>query len=538
MRRLKHIGVGWFCFSIFAVYFRCASGQVPAQQSPISSTFSAAVYKVQVWSKDTPTVPSDGTAFLIAKLGRTCYFVTAAHVILGVDATEDTRIERVVDHVVLFLRLGKGHDVEVPIAGIRIPGDWESTKRDFALLQVTIEESMPDPLPVASTPRGEFPFIAIGFPPEIYEPISIPGTVIASDVLREPWLLVNGSLTHGMSGGPALTRDGVFAAVQGRHSTEQELKYLVPLSLFMPFIRTIVPDTAQFGLSPARSDQALWDSVKGTNDPVAIQKYLSTYPKGRFSEQAKQLFQSAGTQLLDDAKALALKNGREAEAEQKFLAATDLGFGVGDSDTHQRYAEVLAREHKWDAALQEYRKASELNPRDYLLYQNIAAMYVRKKQWKAAIKELEHSYIKVPSSSSAVSYDSVRDDIKNRIRAVREFAIAEQLYETRQLHAAVAHYRDGFDEHLPEPLANSDLRSHFVESLLQAHLWSEAERNASVLIAYEPQQARWYYLLGLSEISLGKLDEAKAAILKAAALDPSNSTYATKLKSLDRVRSR
>ena len=64
----------------------------------------------------------------------------------------------------------------------------------------------------------------------------------------------------------------------------------------------------------AARERALWESVKGSSNPVTLKTYLAEYPNGAFAELAKA--------RITELEALAEQAEREARAEQQVALAT------------------------------------------------------------------------------------------------------------------------------------------------------------------------------------------------------------------------
>jgi len=230
-----------------------AAGQNAIATAPTSDTNPAqSTFRVNVWLRETPAVPIQGTAFVIDSTGDannpTVYFLTAAHVILGGVAKDTTRREEVVDHVEIRFDNSIGGSWPINLDAIWFPTNWESTGRDFAIIKVVSAGRPVLPLKLIDQPVGGYKdkqFVAYGFPPDFTRSVPVDGKVIddaaGNSDPTKPWLLVTSSFTHGMSGGPVVTSEGVFGTIQGRTDVAEELKYVIPISHALPFIREIIP---------------------------------------------------------------------------------------------------------------------------------------------------------------------------------------------------------------------------------------------------------------------------------------------------------
>src|ERR1041384_1239517 len=226
------------------------------EQGPIGDV-SASVFKIQV--KFEGGGASEGTGFVIHSTGNpnnpTLYLLTAAHVILGDNAGNDTRPDVVLSQI--DVRYGSGQSEiwtikEGAIAkSVSIPNQWNSSGRDFALIKIIGAGRKYRPLCLANrSPEPTQPFETIGFLQGSFSSLTVQGKVLtgAGQGLSKPWFIVEApSLSHGMSGGPALSNDGVFALVRGAPEEERSnqqllVKTLIPLTLAETFLRDNIPD--------------------------------------------------------------------------------------------------------------------------------------------------------------------------------------------------------------------------------------------------------------------------------------------------------
>ncbi len=216
----------------------------------------ASVFKIQV--KTEGGVGSEGTGFVIHTTGNpdnpTLYLLTAAHVILGINAGNDAKPDVVVDQI--DVKYGSGQSeiwtIKKDAVGkfVTIPDQWNSSGRDFALIKIVGASRKYSALCLANrSPEPTQPFAAIGYLEGSLSFLPIQGTVLtrAGQGVSKPWFIVEApSLSHGMSGGPALSSDGVFAVVRGAPEEQPDqpllVKTLIPLTLAETFLRDNIPD--------------------------------------------------------------------------------------------------------------------------------------------------------------------------------------------------------------------------------------------------------------------------------------------------------
>ena len=222
------------------------------------SDAGVSVLKIQVKSNGS-SVPSEGTGFVIHTTGNpdnpTLYLLTAAHVILGINAGDDTKPGVVVDQI--DVRYGSGESEiwtikkDAIAKSVTFPNQWHSTGHDFALIKIVGASRKYRALCLANRlPEPNQAFSAVGYLEGSPSWLSVHGTVLtrAGQGLPKPWFIVEApSLSHGMSGGPALSSDGVFAVVRGAPEEERPgqqllVKTLIPLTLAETFLRDNIPD--------------------------------------------------------------------------------------------------------------------------------------------------------------------------------------------------------------------------------------------------------------------------------------------------------
>src|SRR5258708_1747365 len=174
------------------------------------------VFKLFVWNTERPNVPLEGTAFCIYSVGDsdnpTLYFLTAAHVILGENAGDDTKLD-IVDRIEVRFGGAKGDVWEIDKKTIKIPRDWESDGRDFATFKVLAAGRRVRALKLVDTRPDDLQFSVIGFPQGFPSSLEVNGKLLseAGQPIVQPWFVVEASLSPGMSGGPAISQEGVFA---------------------------------------------------------------------------------------------------------------------------------------------------------------------------------------------------------------------------------------------------------------------------------------------------------------------------------------
>lgn len=176
----------------------------------------------------------------------TLYFVTAAHVVLGGEATNDTGIGRVSKILVKYSTNGFW---DVNTTTVRVPQRWETYYQDFALFTVSQAGRHIKTVPLslrAPAPNGHF--AAVGFPRglDVATPISGTIQVEPGNGIDEPWFVADANLSPGTSGGPVFTGDGVFAIVQGRHREAEAPKFLVPLAMTTRFLQDYIPNFSPY----------------------------------------------------------------------------------------------------------------------------------------------------------------------------------------------------------------------------------------------------------------------------------------------------
>lgn len=218
-------------------------------RSATSQDLSPSVFQVRVSLKTSPNAFFEGTGFAVSVQGNpnnpTLYILTAAHVILGEDADDDTKVKDIISQVSVRFGGAVGDHWNINLDGIRIAPQWKSSGRDFALLPVPVAGRRIDPLPLSrETAQVRSEFTAWGFPPTGAQMSAVP---IKGDVLQAagssgtPWILVDGAITPGMSGGPCWDGKGVFGIIHGPPPGLQQLKYLVPVDLARNFLIDNIP---------------------------------------------------------------------------------------------------------------------------------------------------------------------------------------------------------------------------------------------------------------------------------------------------------
>ena len=179
------------------------------------------------------------------------YLLTAAHVILG-DLAKDgtpvkdsTPVADVAKSVSVRFGPAQGDLWSLQLESIRIPLDWKSAGRDFAVLRVDITGRQFEPLPLTfDSPQPQTSFNAYGFPGDFTIPYPYGGQTQGIAGANNPylWIVAAGTIPQGLSGGPALLTSGeAFAIVEGWPSSAPELRYLAPLTLIGSWLQDNVP---------------------------------------------------------------------------------------------------------------------------------------------------------------------------------------------------------------------------------------------------------------------------------------------------------
>lgn len=205
-------------------------------------------FKVVVELKEAPTVPEEGTAFVVHVTGDednpTVYLATAAHVILGGEAVDSTRLDDVVTKVTV--RRGKGiRDVPVDPNHVMIPERWESTDRDFAILVIDHFGEKIEPIGLSRrVPRVAENFEVFGVPRKGQDAQLIPCQVSGALGSRPRRMLpaARCSTDHGMSGGPAYGLAGVFGIFHGADADAGELRLFSMAALVCPYASQFIVD--------------------------------------------------------------------------------------------------------------------------------------------------------------------------------------------------------------------------------------------------------------------------------------------------------
>jgi tetratricopeptide (TPR) repeat protein len=381
------------CF-LRAIYFTAVLALTIPRPLTLYAQESVRVFKIFAANKDRPTVPLEGSAFVVASEGNssnpTLYFLTAAHVILGPEGTDDTKISDVLDKLQVRFGAAEGDVWNVNLNTIRIPIHWESEGRDFALFRVGNTGNAGRDIKackLVTTRPDDKHFLVEGFPAGVSTLIQMNGTLLtdaAGDASDAPWYVVDAQIAPGMSGGPALSTEGVFAIVQGRHQTAEQLKLLVPIALAGNFLRdNIVSFAKPFGYNDQNHediDKTYWETIKSSTDPDDFASYLKKYPQGEFSDLAKIRFDEALTQLVEQART-AYNQQKWADAERLYKKAEGLGTGSSDVGFHVNYGIALYSQSKFAAAGDEFEKAVVLDPKNPLWYYNRGLTELNLAKW-------------------------------------------------------------------------------------------------------------------------------------------------------------
>lgn len=254
----------WQSYRILLVFMLGVTGIV-AQTSTVSpaaqlaTKYSGSVFKLFVYTTE-GIYPEEGTCFVIHQVGPTdnptLYLMTAAHVLLGPEADDDTNLAKIKKIQIDYSNNGhweitndngelKGGSIFVPPKGVR--------HHDFALLQVVQAGRPAKTLPIAGQdPKVNDSFTVFGFEGESSIGTPINGTIQSeAGVSEEPWFLANVDISEGNSGGPAFADSGVFALVEGRFKPKGAVMTLVPISLTAHFLEDNIPG---FKFGPTTGD--------------------------------------------------------------------------------------------------------------------------------------------------------------------------------------------------------------------------------------------------------------------------------------------
>src|SRR5690242_13581198 len=119
-----------------------------AQTSTISPAqlaieYSVSIFKVFVYTTENDDVPYEGTCFVIYQVGPannpTLYLMTAAHVLLGPKANDDTNLDLIRKILVSYSNNGNWEITQDEKGNFKggsvfISPKWSSLNNDFALL--------------------------------------------------------------------------------------------------------------------------------------------------------------------------------------------------------------------------------------------------------------------------------------------------------------------------------------------------------------------------------------------------------------------
>jgi Trypsin-like peptidase domain len=216
-------------------------------QPSAAINIAASVFRVNVW-RDLSVPPGQGTVWLIDNdKNGTLYFVTAAHVVLGPGATDDTTVAGALKKMEVVFGAAVGDRWDIDLASIRVPFRWDTSDKDIAVFKVLNATQAISPIPIGKGPEhpqdGQpVQFTAYGFPSGVAKPLPIGGKITAfpGEATTKGWYLTDAQVTPGMSGGPALLNDHVFAIVEGYYQ-DISVKYLVPLDTSIDFLAGAIP---------------------------------------------------------------------------------------------------------------------------------------------------------------------------------------------------------------------------------------------------------------------------------------------------------
>jgi len=235
-------------------------------------------------------------------------------------------------------------------------------------------------LPITETEPEDRTFKALGYPQSFQTVLPINGKILgqAGESTQQEWYVVDASLTPGMSGGPVISSEGVFAIVEGRHEAAQELKLIVPLGLAQSFIREniLIPYTS----SVATAEPNYWETIKNSTDPEDFNSYLLKYPNGRFANLAKEKFSETAKLLLQQANTL-YEQKRWSDAETLYRKAVKLAVAPDTAQWHTNFGVTLYSQGKWSEAEPEFKRAVDLDPNQPNWNYNLGLTQLQQKKW-------------------------------------------------------------------------------------------------------------------------------------------------------------